>query len=174
MDTWQYPTSTCERYHAEPPYQPYSAAVNLAAVAMIVGKRRQTRLTRSILWFELVHAYAHAFGGGPSLALLQHVLIYPIIDSYTGRLGAWAVVDLAVALSLGGIWQFLSGVALFFHAIPAGRCKPEVARGAALVVVLLACEVLACEALLQRRDLPYHALLEVAGMYTFYHMIRPG
>lgn len=141
---------------------------------MILRKRRQTRLTRSIVWFELVHAYAHAFGGGTPLSLLQHVLIYPVIDSYTGRLGAWAAVDLMVALSLGGIWQFLSGMALFFHAIPAGRWKPEVARGGVLVVVLLACETLACKTMLEWYNLPYHVLIEIAGMYIFYHMITPA
>lgn len=161
-----------------PPYQPWSCLANVLTIVMLANRKRQTAVTRSIICFEIPHAFAHAFGGIAGLSLFQHFLMYPVIVSYTaptlarGKLLALVCMDIVVACAVGGVWQIYSGIVVFIACMLSSRVQrnPAVLKGIALVTLLLANEVLFCEALLDQLHFPYHVFLELAGMYVFYQM----
>ena len=167
---WEFPTSTCESISPTMPYQPWSALANLMIIAMLLTRKR-TVLVLSTIWFELIHLYCHiTLSSG--LTLLQHVSVYPILLSYL-RVphSAYPVIllDMFVALHFGGIWQIFSGLLVLLS------CKPPdkmVVYGALAVIGLLVNEYLHCERMVRWLDFPYHVLLELSGMFVFYHMTQ--
>jgi hypothetical protein len=163
---WEFPTSTCESLVWGG--QPWSALANLMILAMLLTRKR-TLLVGSIIWFELIHLYCH-ITQATGLTLLQHFSVYPILLNYL-RVphSAYSVIllDVFVALRVGGIWQLFTGIMVLLSCHPPDK---KVVYGALVVMVLLVNEYLNCEKMVAWFDFPYHVLLELSGMYTFYHM----
>jgi hypothetical protein len=194
-----FPTRTCEQVRAGPIQQPWSFAVNIALVlillAMIPSLTKPAQIvTITIIIFELFHAFSHARHlPGHAQQYVIHALTYVVAATIFWALYVtthsippywwFAVLLLIIAIDL---YLITSGD--FFLSIPSGVALliwmvigyPHVFPTSVLVclvilgiigIALLYNERYNCKRMMEARALPYHLLIELVTYTSFILLI---
>lgn len=186
MDT--FPFGTCETVSATGLAQPVSASINAASCAVVFYYwiKNKSPLLLAVLLFQAFHAFSHSVHiPGAMHTNVAHALAYLVNAAlfYVGfrRTGLYpssfilglVVSDLHAFFTLPLFYYVVTQAALFlalaaFYAPIVKNVKP-LAATAAVILLLVLNEKYNCERMLAAYpSVPFHALIESAGLVFFF------
>jgi hypothetical protein len=199
---YTFPFSTCEKPRDHGVAQPYSFAVNLANCLVLFyfwtkARKHAAVLMGSLLAFEVFHTFSHAVHvPGEMQRTIIHALAYAInaalLYAFWAHTKVWpgpgflaalagvVVLDLYSYLTRPMIYSIGSQVILIFMIM--GYYAPmlpkyvqlwPIVATAVFILLMVLNESLNCEKMLKvNPHIPYHAVLELAGLLYFFLLGR--
>lgn len=181
-----FPFETCEAVSSGIA-QPVSASINAVSCAVVFYYfvKNKSVLLLAVLLFQAFHAFSHAVHlPGATQTNVAHALAYLVNAAlfYVGhrRTGLYpssfilgiVVSDLHAFFTLPLFYYVVTQAALFLSLaafyVPLLAVKP-LAATAAVILLLVLNEKLNCERMLAAYpSVPFHALVEIAGLVFFY------
>jgi len=205
LTEWNFPQKTCEPFRTQGwILQPYSFSLNVLAASIMLtmafvrpGISWKTQIAIAALSnFEIIHALSHMFHLDDHSDLQMnviHVAGYLLASGIflcfnnrysMSRAQLWIVpsfvIDLAVFLTVGKIYQVLTGFGLMITVVLSyyPRLEPFMKRrvgflslGAAFIGFQIALEAACCEIWASwNPNVPYHVAIEAVGLVMFVHL----
>lgn len=147
------------------------------------------------LFFELFHTLSHAYRFDASTqTFLIHFIAYTFFTStwfsfslLTNHIlniaeiffiNCLVLIDLNIFYFVGGLWTVITGLTLFaslfifyYRHLPSFfqyNLKYKLIPGLIIILLLFFNEAINCDYMLKYQILPYHAIIEIIGLYLFH------
>lgn len=182
-----FPHDTCEISNNKYIKQPVSSFINIVSCVIIFFyyQKYNSNLLLSLLLFQLCHALSHSFHYHAKLQqFIQHILAMNINFSLMRYYKYNIFLKTSIFIFILDIYYFciknniingiLTQTALIFLTIYKNVyiISNQLIIVTIILIILLINEKVNCKKMLKLKKFPYHALIELFGLFYFYNLIK--